>query len=193
MAAISAPKPHEGWAAYGRWPRRPHARIRSCEGMRGGGFRSCPKRHMAERPRVTAARRQRPRTSAVAPGPTLIERLRRPAHWWDGGRLVGIVAPALARVGYPCAWHWEGRSRGRPRESTSQLGGRDEALPREAPEGSSMFGSLTCELPSQPGGDERRVRMARPILAPLFGPLGGQHWQSAEKSECTGSKGMKAA
>ena len=60
-------------------------------------------RHMAERPRVTAARRQRPRTSAVAPGPMLIERLRRPAHWWDGGRLVGIVAPDLARVGYPCA------------------------------------------------------------------------------------------
>ena len=38
-------------------------------------------------------------------GPELFERLRRPTHRRDGGRLVGIMTPDLARVGYPSARH----------------------------------------------------------------------------------------
>ena len=66
-----------GRVACGRWPRRLHARIRSCVDTRGGGFRPCPMRRMAERPCLTAVGHRRPRKSAVAPGPMLSEPLRR--------------------------------------------------------------------------------------------------------------------
>ena len=53
----------------------------------------------------------------------------------DGGCLVGIVAPDLSSSRHQgVRTNGEDWGRGRPRESTSQLGGRDEALPREAPE-----------------------------------------------------------
>ena len=57
-------------------------------------------RHMADCPCLTAVGPQRPRTSAVALGPALFERLRRLAHWRDGGRLVGIMTPDPVCVGY---------------------------------------------------------------------------------------------
>ena len=75
----------------------------------------------------------------------------------------------------------------------SQLGGRDEALPQEAPEGSSTFGSLPCELPRQLWRCWTKSEDGAPSLAPLLGPLGGQHWQRLEMTQCAGPKGMKAA
>ena len=76
-AATGAVWRRKGRAACGRWPRRLHARIRSCVGTRGGGFSHCQIRRMAERPSLTAAWHRRPRKSAVAPGPMLSEPLRR--------------------------------------------------------------------------------------------------------------------
>ena len=66
--------------------------------------------------------------------PELSERLRRltPAGRGTPGR-DHDSRPCSCRVP-KCPAHGEGWSRGRPRESTSQLGGRDEAPPREAPE-----------------------------------------------------------
>ena len=144
-AATGATWLRMGRAACGRWPRRLHARIRSCVGMRGGGFRPCPMRRMAERPCLTAVGHRRPRKSAVAPGPMLSERLRRLTSAGRGtpGRDHG--SRPLPLQASRCQEHGEGWSCGRPRASMPQLGGRDEALPQEAPEGSST----SCSLPRE--------------------------------------------
>ena len=112
----------------------------------------------------------------------------------DGGCLVGIVAPDLLKSRHHCV-----RTMGKTGAAAVRERVRLNSAGVMRPFLGRLLRARVCSVLSHasyrasPGGDERRVRMARPILAPLFGPLGGQHWQSSEKSECTGPKGMKAA
>ena len=106
--------------------------------------------------------------------PELLERLRRLTSAGRGtpGRDHG--SRPCSRRAPRCREHGEGWSRGRLRASTPQLGGRDEALPREAPEGSrtacSLLDGSTCRRP------RHRTKSAdgAPIFTSSLGPLSGQ-------------------
>ena len=140
--------------------------------MRGGGFRPCPMRRMAERPCLTAVGHRRPRKSAVAPGPELLERLRRLTHRRDGGCLVGIMTPDLARVGYPSARRMgkAGAVAARERIRLSSAGVMRPFLGRLLrARVRSVLSHASYRASS--GGVGRRVRMARPVSL-----LCSDHW-----------------
>ena len=79
-----------------------HCLARECEGAISGLARCGTWLNARVSPQWGASAR------AQAPwrqGPELLERLRRLTHRRDGRRLVGIITPDLARVGYPSARH----------------------------------------------------------------------------------------
>ena len=152
-----------GRVACGRWPRRLHARIRSCVGTRGGGFSHCQIRRMAERPSLTAAWHRRPRKSAVAPGPMLSEPLRRLTS-------AGRGTPGRDHGSRPC-------SQRAPRVRSMGKAGAVAACERVRLSSVGVTRPFLGRLPrararpvlSWTGqragarGTERRVRMARPF------------------------------
>ena len=81
-------------------PMHVHDLARACEGAVSGLARCGTWLSARVPPQRDASARAKAPWRQV---PELFERLRRLTHRRDGGRLVGIVAPDLARVGYPCA------------------------------------------------------------------------------------------
>ena len=77
--------------------------------------------------------------------PELSERLRRLTPAGRGDVWLGSWLPTSSAPGIKVPGPGGGWGCGRPRASTPQLGGRDEALPQEAPEGSST----SCSLPRE--------------------------------------------
>ena len=110
--------------------------------------------------------------------PELFERLRRLTHRRDGGRLVGIMTPDLARAGYPCARHMgkAGAVAAYERVCLSSVGVMRPFFGRLR---RARARPVLSHMSQRAGASstERRVRMARPIFTSSLGPLGGQRRQ----------------